>query len=246
MFTGPSALQVTTTKNITNLSVALQWNKVNDSLPTTYVVTWTSERDHILQVKTLIEQSSYTITELTLDTVYTITVTANNRCGTGPEFNNIVLLATYTNSTISSLSSTSANPMTIMPAANSSSTSTATAIMIANSSFATTSSSAAYITQHSTTTTTVMMSPGTTTTIPITTTVSKIADTTNSFTKTAGFKSTTGSVNPSTSVTTIVLSSTSTANPPDTTTADETSKFSDIKHIASYIIILYSYSQIHS
>ena len=85
---------MTTTKNITSLSVALQWNKVNDSIYTTYTVTWTSERDHIVQVKTLIEQSPYTITGLTLDTVYTITVTASNRCGTGPEYSTSVLFPT--------------------------------------------------------------------------------------------------------------------------------------------------------
>ena len=52
-----------------------------DDFPnTTYTVTWTDGRDDI-QVATLIEQTSYTITGLTLDTVYNITVTAANRCG---------------------------------------------------------------------------------------------------------------------------------------------------------------------
>ena len=74
---------MTTTNNIVDLSVVIQWDEVDDSLPTTYIVTWTSERDlNNVQVKTLIEQSSYTITGLTLDTVYTITVTAANRCST--------------------------------------------------------------------------------------------------------------------------------------------------------------------
>ena len=69
-----------------NLLIVVQWDELDDSLPTTYIVTWTSERDHIVPVTNLIEQSSYTITGLTLDTVYTITVTADNRCGTGPEY----------------------------------------------------------------------------------------------------------------------------------------------------------------
>ena len=75
------------TKNIESSSIVVQWDEVDDSLPTTYIVTWTSERDlNNVQSHTLIEQSSYTITGLALDTVYTITVTAANRCGTGPEY----------------------------------------------------------------------------------------------------------------------------------------------------------------
>ena len=73
-------------ENATALSTVVQWDEVDDSLNTTYIVTWTSERDHITHHSTLTEQSSYTITGLTLDTVYTITVTASNRCGQGPEF----------------------------------------------------------------------------------------------------------------------------------------------------------------
>ena len=52
----------------------------------THVVTWASEIDHITHHVTLIEQSSHTIAGLTLDTVYTITVTASNQCGDGPEY----------------------------------------------------------------------------------------------------------------------------------------------------------------
>ena len=73
-------------KNITNSSVVVQWDAVDNFTNTTYTVTWTSGRDDI-QVATVEEQTSYTITGLTLDTVYTISVTAGNRCGSGPEFN---------------------------------------------------------------------------------------------------------------------------------------------------------------
>ena len=74
-------------KDIKGPSIVVQWDEVDDSLPTTYTVTWTSESDlNNVRVKTLEEQSSYIITGLTLDTVYTITVTAQNRCGTGPEY----------------------------------------------------------------------------------------------------------------------------------------------------------------
>ena len=68
-----------------NSSIGLQWDAVDASLPTNYVVTWTNKTNS-MQSHTLIEQSSYTITGLTLDTVYNITVTASNRCGTGPEY----------------------------------------------------------------------------------------------------------------------------------------------------------------
>ena len=73
-----------------NLSIVVQWDEVNDSLITTYIVTWTSKRDrdqiNTVKVTNAIEQSSYTITGLTLDTVYNITVIATNICGTGPEY----------------------------------------------------------------------------------------------------------------------------------------------------------------
>ena len=86
-FSGPSGLTANVTRNITDLSTIVQWDVVDDSLTTTkYTVNWTSERDHNLKVATLIEQSSYTITGLTLDTVYTITVIAANECGQGPEY----------------------------------------------------------------------------------------------------------------------------------------------------------------
>ena len=86
-------------KNPENLSIVVQWDEVDNFLATTtYIVTWTSERDHITHPVTRIKQSSYTITNLTLDTVYTITVTAANRCGTGPEYStNIILIVTISN-----------------------------------------------------------------------------------------------------------------------------------------------------
>ena len=66
---------------------------MDDLVATNYIVTWTSETDRT-QVATLTEQTSYTITGLTLDTVYTITVTAANRCGQGPEFSTNISFAT--------------------------------------------------------------------------------------------------------------------------------------------------------
>ena len=72
-------------KNIESLSIVVQWDAVDDSLHTTYTVTWTDERD-LIDAVTVDEWTSYTITGLTIDTVYTITVTAANMCGGGPEF----------------------------------------------------------------------------------------------------------------------------------------------------------------
>ena len=90
------------TKNTESSSIVVQWDKVDDSLPTTYIVTWTSERDlNNVQVKVLLEQSSYTITGLTLDTVYTITVTASNKCGTGPEYSTSISFPTGNTFTVS-------------------------------------------------------------------------------------------------------------------------------------------------
>ena len=88
IFTGPSALSVNVMKN-SKLSVDVQWDAVNDSLTTVYTLTWTRAGGG-LQVATVTEQTSYTITGLTLDTVYTITVSAANTCGSGPGYSTSV------------------------------------------------------------------------------------------------------------------------------------------------------------
>ena len=57
---------------------------MDDSLTTiNYTVTWTNGTNPVVS-NTQIEQTSYTVTGLTLDTVYTISVTAANECGQGP------------------------------------------------------------------------------------------------------------------------------------------------------------------
>ena len=82
-------------ENATALSTVVQWDEVDDSLNTTYIVTWTSERVSFSH-PVLTEQPSYAITNNhhTLDTVYNITVTSGNRCGQGPEFMTNVLFPT--------------------------------------------------------------------------------------------------------------------------------------------------------
>ena len=89
-------------KNLTNLSIVVKWDALDDFLPTGYTVNWNKRSDQT-QAIILSEQTSYTITGLTLDTVYTITVTAANMCGDGPKFRTSVsfptgiVLRTFTN-----------------------------------------------------------------------------------------------------------------------------------------------------
>ena len=150
MFSGPPALTVNITKNTESSSIVVQWDEVDDSLTTTYTVTWTSESDlNNVQVKPLEEQLSYTITGLTLDTVYTIAVIAINRCGQGPEYSTSVSLTTDTTSSSISTITAITNNIAFTSTA-SSSTSTA----IAKSSTITTTASNAVSTAVSTTMTT--------------------------------------------------------------------------------------------
>ena len=141
-------------KNTESSSIVVQWDKVDDSLPTTYTVIWTSERDYTIHSVSIEEQSLYTITGLTLDIVYTITVTPSNICGHGPEYSTSVSLTTDTTSSSTSTITASTNTMTIT-SATSSSTSTA----IAKSSTITITVSIA------------VKAPSTTTTNPITTSI---------------------------------------------------------------------------
>ena len=107
------------TKNIEYLSIVVQWDAVDDLLPTTYTIIWTDKDLH--GTATVEEQTSYTISGLTLDTVYTIIVTAANMCGRGQNIRTSVSLSTDTTSTTSTISPTvtaSTNPMTITSTVN--------------------------------------------------------------------------------------------------------------------------------
>ena len=192
-FTGPSALTVNITKNIETLSIVVQWDAVDDSLPTTYVTIWTwyHEREHKFLSAAVIEQTSYTITGLTLDTVYTLTVTATNKCGTGPEFITSISFSADTTSSTSSISLTvtaSTNPMTIMSSASSVTITTSTSIVTTTAAMiypsATTNKLITTTVNRNitTTTTTALIYPSVTTNKLITTTVSRnITTTTNTF-----------------------------------------------------------------
>ena len=69
LFIGPPALSVNIMKNIESSSIVVQWVVVDDLLPTIYTIVW---GDRIDQSATVDEQTSYTITGLNLDTVYTL------------------------------------------------------------------------------------------------------------------------------------------------------------------------------
>ena len=100
-FTGLSALTVNITKDIESLSLVVQWDAVKDFIDTIYTLRLDSENNSIPVIVTLTEQTSYTITGLILDTVYTIAITAANMCGQGPEFTTSILFVDNTSSSIS-------------------------------------------------------------------------------------------------------------------------------------------------
>ena len=204
------------TKNTDSSSIVVQWDEVDDSLPTTYHVIWTSESDlNNVQVKSLEEQSSYTITGLTLDTVYTITVTAANKCGAGPEYSTIVSLASDTISTTSSIirptSTVSTNSMTTS-STEYPSTATTTGTVVTSTTIATTT------TIHVTTTTSSSIAGITTINNPITTTTTV---TTTATTK----SSSTTITNPRTIATTISAIASPTGTAGSRNPAGTTSKF---------------------
>ena len=121
----------------------------------TYIVTWASERDHITHHATRIEQSSYTITGLTLDTVYAITVTASNGCNQGPVYSTSVSLTTAATPTMSPIVTAGIIPMAFTSSVN----------------YGTTT---AHINLSAATTTTAMINLDTTSTAAATTTVTNI------------------------------------------------------------------------
>ena len=116
---GPPALKVNIMTNIESSSIVVQWNKVKDSRITSYLITWYSSSVQLVTKRLSSDQASYTITGLTLNTVYTIHAFAQNNCGSGPKFTTSIILSTTTTSTTSSISptvTTSTNPMATMSA----------------------------------------------------------------------------------------------------------------------------------
>ena len=160
-FAGPSDLSVSLEENIESLSVDLQWD-VNDFLTTTYTVTWDSAESS-LEVMILTEQTSYTITGLILDTVYTITVTAANDCGSGPEYRNSIMLSTDVTS----------NTSRIIPSVTASTNSMNITITNSSSTIVTATTNPITISTNANTTTIAVIIPSTTTTNSVITTENK-------------------------------------------------------------------------
>ena len=72
-------------EHITNESIVVQWDAVDDIFPVTYNVTWYNEIG-IIGMDT-VNGTSHTVTGLTAYTSYNITVVAINTCGAGPVSN---------------------------------------------------------------------------------------------------------------------------------------------------------------
>ena len=81
----PSAVNIRNPDDITNESIVVQWDAVDDIFPVTYNVTWYNESG-IIGMDT-VNGTSYTVTGLTNNTSYNITVVAINTCGAGPVSN---------------------------------------------------------------------------------------------------------------------------------------------------------------
>ena len=115
---GPPALKVNVMTNIESSSIVVQWNKIEDSRITSYLVAWFSSSVQLVTKRLSSDQASYAITGLTLNTVYTIHAFAQNNCGSGPKFTTSIILSTTTTSTssISPIVTTSTNPMATMSA----------------------------------------------------------------------------------------------------------------------------------
>ena len=216
-------------------SIVVQWDEVGDSLPTTYTVTWTNENDHNIQSKTLEEQSSYTITGLTLDTVYTITVTASNKCGTGPEYSTSVLLTTDTTSSIIPTASTnSAIGANTTISTQSSTTTTTTNVNIATAIISTSNAMMSSSIVSPNTMTTVIIS-GDTDTTGIITTTSMVSPTSSRD------ASTTTTVVITTDTTDVVSSPSLTASPADTTTIKGNGEIIIVHEYSIAIYCIYTY-----
>ena len=83
---------------------------MDDSLNTTFVVHLSNDSG-VVKTISLTEQTSCTITGLTIDTVYTITVNATNKCGIGPEYSTNFSLSAGIISAISPTVIASLNPV---------------------------------------------------------------------------------------------------------------------------------------
>ena len=108
----PSAVNIRNPDDITNESIVVQWDAVDDIFPVTYNVTWYNESG-IIGMDT-VNGTSYTVTGLTTNTSYNITVVAINTCGAGPVSNVIITVRPPTLTTTLTPSPTSGNIMLLL------------------------------------------------------------------------------------------------------------------------------------
>ena len=93
----PDAVTITTTYNYASGSLLVQWNEVTDYFTVNYTVTWYDESGIVGMVT--VNSPPYTVTGLTANTSYNVTVVAiNTCCGAGPVSN--VIVNTASTSTI--------------------------------------------------------------------------------------------------------------------------------------------------
>ena len=90
----PSAVNIRNPVDITNESIVVQWDAVDDIFPVTYNVTWYNESG-IIGMDT-VNGTSYNVTGLTTNTSYNIIVVAINTCGVGPVSKVIITVRPHT------------------------------------------------------------------------------------------------------------------------------------------------------
>ena len=115
----PSAVNIRNPDDITNESIVVQWDAVDDIFPVTYNVTWYNESG-IIGMDT-VNGTSYNVTGLTANTSYNITVVAISTCGAGPVSNVIMTMTNMRPPTLPpptttlTASPTSGNIMLLLP-----------------------------------------------------------------------------------------------------------------------------------
>ena len=68
--------------NITDISFVVQWDTVTNQSVDRYIVNWTDGTNPIQTVT--VNETSYNVTGLSPNTLYSIRIAAVNKCGTGP------------------------------------------------------------------------------------------------------------------------------------------------------------------
>jgi len=143
---------------MTSSSLVVQWNGSSDISDTSYVISWIPGGKTILT-----RMTSYTITGLTVNSTYNITVSYNKSCGDGPEFKTSILFFPDTTSTT--------NPMTVILSTSTTTTTNTTSV---NKSYSTTTTG--------TNTTVIINSPLTTTNITMSpTSITKFSNSVGKF-----------------------------------------------------------------